>query len=76
MDFGLPAAFRFGLDWAISLSESVEAITVGSLATIGTGGCIRLLLREATRVGDGALSTPEDASRPPEDPFSEMRGRG
>ena len=78
MDFRLPTAFRFGLNWAISLSESVEAILVGSLDTIGTGGYIQLLLRGATRVGDcgtSALSTPEDTSKPLKDLFLEIRGR-
>ena len=47
MDFGLPAAFRFGLDRAIVFSESAEAIPVESLM-LGSGGCIRLLLRGGT----------------------------
>jgi hypothetical protein len=57
------------------LEGCVEAVLVGSLATLGTGGFIRLLLRGVTQSGEGcgsAASTPEDNGRPLEDTFFEM----
>jgi hypothetical protein len=71
----LPATFRSGFDWTARLEGSVEAVLVGSLATLGIGGFIHLLLRGVTRSGEGcgsAASTPEDNGRPPEDTFCEM----
>ena len=65
----LLATFRSGFDRTARLGGSVETVLVGSLATLGTGGCIRLLLRGVTRSGEGcgsAASTPEESGRPPD----------
>ena len=45
MDFGLPAPFGFGLDRAMTWSESVEVMPVQPLAMLNSGGPSRLLLR-------------------------------
>jgi hypothetical protein len=42
-----------GFDRTARLEGFVDAVLVGSLDTVGTGGCIRLLLRGATRSGEG-----------------------
>lgn len=78
MSFGLPATFRLGLDRAIPLIESVEAIPVVLLGMPGSGVCIRWLLRGATRAGEGgtfAESTADDNGKPPDDTLLEIRGR-
>jgi hypothetical protein len=72
----MPATFCLGLDRAILQSESVEAISVASLIMLGTGSCIRLLLRGATRAGEGGISivsTADDNGRLPDDIVSEIR---
>ena len=57
IDIGLPATFRFGRDWAILFSESVEVILVGPLAVLGSGGSSRLLLRGGMLAVWGSGST-------------------
>ena len=72
--------FRSGFDRTARLEEFEDAVLVRSLDTLGTGGCIRLLLRGATRSGESegcgfAASTPEDNGKPSEDTFCEMFSR-
>lgn len=43
--FGLSTPFRFALDLAVTLSESVEVISVGPLAQLRSGRSSHLLLR-------------------------------
>jgi len=76
----LLATFRSGFDRTARFEGSVEAVLAGSLATLETGGYIRLLLRGVTRSGGGegcgsAASTPEDNDKPSEDTFCEMFSR-
>jgi hypothetical protein len=64
--------FRSGFDWTARLVGSVEAILARSLAMLGTGCCICLLLRGVIWSGEGcgsAASTPEDKGKPLEDTF-------
>ncbi len=71
----LLATFRFAFDRTARLVGFVEAVLARSLATLGTGGCIRLLLRGVIRSGEGcgsAASTPEDRSKPSKDTFCEF----
>jgi hypothetical protein len=71
----LPATFRSSFDWTARLEGSVEAVLVGSLATLGIGGFIRLLLHGVTQSSEGcgsAASTPEGNGRLLEDTFFEM----
>jgi hypothetical protein len=76
----LVGTVRFGFDRTARLEGSVETVLVGSLATLGTRGCIRLLLRGVTRSGEGescgsAASRLEDNGKPSEDTFCEMFSR-
>jgi hypothetical protein len=62
------------------LEGFVDAVLIGSLDTVGIGGCIRLLLRGATRSvkGEGygsTASTLEDNGKPSEDTFCKMFSR-
>jgi hypothetical protein len=68
----LLATFRSGFDRTVRFEGSVEAVLAGSIATLETGGYIRLLLRGVIRSGGGegcgsAVSTPEDNGKPSED---------
>ena len=72
--------FRSGFDRTARLEGFEDAVLVRSLDTLGTGGCIRLLLRGVTRSGEGegcgfAASTLEDNGKPLEDTFCEMLSR-
>lgn len=72
MDFKSPATIRFGLDPAINLSESVEAMPVGPPAVLDSGGCRRLLLRGgmlAVWSSVSAISGPDNNGRSLEDTF-------
>jgi hypothetical protein len=65
MDIGLSGTFRFGLDRAMPLSESVEVIPVGPLAKLGPSGYSRLLLRRgmlAVWGSSSAISGPDNNS--------------
>jgi hypothetical protein len=83
VNFGLPVPFRFGLDLAITLGESVEVIPVRPVAVLGSGGSNRLLLRGgmlAVRDSGSAISgldnnggLSEDTS---EEAFSRRRSPG
>ena len=69
------ATFRSGFDRTARFEGPVKAVLAGSLATLGTGNCIRLLLHGVTRSGEdcgSATSTPEDNSKPSEDTFGEI----
>jgi hypothetical protein len=71
----LLATFRSAFNRTARLVGSVEAVLARSLATLGTGGCIRLLLRGVIRSGEGcgsATSTSEDRGKPSEDTFCEF----
>lgn len=76
----LVGTVRFGFDRTARLEGSVETVLVGSLATLGTRGCIRLLLRGIIRSGEGEscgspASRLEDNGKPSEDTFCEMFSR-
>jgi len=78
VDFGLPAPFRFGLDRAITLGESVEVIPVGPLTVLSSGGSNLLLLRGGMLAvwGSGsAISGPDNTGGSPEDTSGEAFGR-
>ena len=78
MVFRLLETFRSGFDRTARFEGPVEAVLAGSLATLGTGGCIRLLLRGVTRSSEGcgfAAFTLGDNGKPLEDTFCEMFSR-
>ena len=74
------AAFRSGFDRTARLEGFVDAVLIGALDTVGTGGYVRLLLRGATQLGEdngsgSAISTPEDSSKLSEDTFCKVSNR-
>jgi len=76
----LLATFCSDFDRTARLEGLVNAVLVGSSDTLGTGGCICLLLRGVIWPGGGegcgsAASTPEDNDKPSEDTFCEMLSR-
>ena len=70
----LLATFRSGFDRTARFEGSVEVVLDGSLATLETGGCIRLLLRGVTWLGGGEGCGSDDGE-PSEDTFCEMFSR-
>lgn len=61
---------------SLLLSRPLRICRNGSNCTLGSGGCIRLLLRGVTRSGEGdgcgCTATLEDNGKPLEDTFWEM----
>ena len=71
----LPTTFHSSFDQTACLEGCVEAVLVGSLATLGIGGFIHLLLCRVTQSSEGygsTASTLEDNGRPLKDTFYEM----
>jgi hypothetical protein len=76
----LLVTFGSGFDRTVRLEGFEDAVPVGSLDMLGTGGCIRLLLHGVIWSGEGegcgsVASTPEDNSRPLEEAFCELFSR-
>ena len=76
---GFLAMFRSGFDRTARREGPIGTVLVGSLATPGIGGFIRLLLRGATRSVEtetcgSAAPKPGDDGKVPDETFCEMFG--